>query len=104
MIGEMLLNETKKFLDHQTSIEDFSFDLEATLAAASKQLKEENEALHFLLNEDMPELCANYEPDPEQRQAYPDTYFDEHTVISRVCEIYNKAIPLLEKEKTVKAI
>lgn len=99
MIAVELMQEIKDFLDGKTDIETFSFDFETNLYNATDELKKENYALYDLLNEDMPELCANYEPDPEQRKAYPDTYFDEETVRKRVYEIYTSALPLMRKTK-----
>ena len=90
-----LLSEMKDFIDGNTTIEQFSFAFEESLARASDDLKSENEKLFHLLNEDMPELCANYEPDLEQRKQYPDIYYDEVTVRGRTKEIYIQALEML---------
>lgn len=95
MTAQDLLKLMKKFLDGVISAYDFSFEFEQALYSA-KSLKQENHRLYLLLNDELPELCANFEPDPELRKQFPDDYFDEETVRGRVSEIYKEAVRLTE--------
>ncbi|MDR9796326.1 hypothetical protein Q4O60_07360 [Aeribacillus pallidus] len=61
----------KKFLDGKFDPYDFSFDFPECLASLTPKLEKENRALSELLNEDMPEICADYEPEPVVREGQP---------------------------------
>lgn len=64
MYGQELLQMMENFIDGKSKAEPFSFDFPARLAFVHQDLQKENPALYDLLEEDMPDYCAAYDPDP----------------------------------------
>lgn len=89
-VSEELLSQIKQFLDGKTDPEAFSYDFPEDLAERFKELEKENRRLAELLNEDMPEICANFEPEASLR-THPD-YLDEPTFHSKVSAVYEQAL------------
>lgn len=87
--GEELLEMMKKFLDGKFDPYDFSFDFPECLASLNPKLEKENRALSELLNEDMPEICADYEPQPVVREGQPGL-LDISKFKRKVAEVYSK--------------
>lgn len=79
-----------KFLYGEFDAEAFSFEFPATLSAAYKDFLEENTELCNYLEDEMPELCASYDP---YGTGEPDT-LDGEAFRQKVLEIYQKALPL----------
>lgn len=80
----------KRFIDGTFDPLEFSYDFPVNLINANEGLKSKNKQLYELLNEDMPEICANYEPDDVARQGEPDL-LDEEQFRRKVKEVYEKA-------------
>lgn len=88
MVAHTLLDAMKQFLDGQTQPLDFSFDFPLLLRETDQQLQRENPALSDLLNDDLPEICSWYEPNPSARTV---DCLDEESFRKKVAAIYKKA-------------
>lgn len=79
-----------KFLYGEYDAEAFSFDFPAALSKAYEAFSEENADLCAHLEDEMPELCAEFDPhgtgDPET--------LDLDRFREKVMEVYQKALPL----------
>lgn len=88
MVANALLDVMKKFLDGHTPPLDFSFDFPLLLREVDRQLLEENPELSDLLNDDLPEVCAWFEPNPSARTV---DCLDEESFRKKVNAVYKKA-------------
>ncbi|AFL99512.1 hypothetical protein Desde_1080 [Desulfitobacterium dehalogenans ATCC 51507] len=95
MLSDELAGMMKDFLDRKVAPEEFSFEFPARLAYVTPELEKENKPLSDLLNEEMPETCANFEPNEAERKAMPGYYLSEEEVREKVKEVYDQAIRLL---------
>jgi hypothetical protein len=91
MYSDELMLMIAKFLYGEYDAEGFSFDFPARLSYIYDDLRKENEQLCDLFEDDMPEICAGYDP---HGTGDDDTYgLSEFK--SRVFDIYGKALPLV---------
>lgn len=96
MVADELLKMIKDFLNHNYSIEDFSYDFPDLLVENFESLEKQNQQLANLLNEDMPEICSGYETDADERRRFPDVYFSEEQIREKVLQIYQQALKLIK--------
>ena len=94
-----LLEKMRDFLNGNISPEEFAFEFEQDLNESAYELKNENEELFLLLNDDMPELCANFEPDNGERLNYSDVYHNENHLRRETNKVYIEALELLTFKK-----
>lgn len=90
MYGQELLSMMKNFIDGQLEPDSFSFDFPGRLAFVYQHFQKENPELCDLLEENMPDYCAAYDPDPN---GDPDLLTGEQ-LRQKVKEIYEKAVSL----------
>lgn len=95
-IAQELLDMMKQFIDGTSTVTDFSFDFPARLAFVFEDLAAVNPKLADLLDDEMPEVCAGYETDEEERKKYPDLYFSEAQIREKTLQVYQKALTLLK--------
>lgn len=86
----MLMLMIAQFLFGGAGAEEFSQEFPATLSAAFDALHAENARLCDLLEEQMPELCAAFDP---YETGDPDT-LTEARFREKVLEVYQEALPL----------
>ncbi|GIP57904.1 hypothetical protein [Paenibacillus woosongensis] len=89
-IAADVLNRIKLFLDRDTDAEEFSFDFPDDLADAYADLERENKALAIMLNDELPDICAAFQPDEAARRGEPDL-LNEDQFRQKVKEVYEKA-------------
>lgn len=90
MFGQELLQMMKDFIDGKFEAEPFSFDFPARLSYVYDGFYKENQKLCDLLEENMPEYCAAFDPyiagDPELLNA--------EQLKAKVRAVYEKALSL----------
>lgn len=96
MAAQAVLTMMADFLDGKIDAEDFSFTFPDVLVEQWDEIEQENPQLANLLNEDMPDLCANFEPDPQARSQRPE-YLNEAQFKKRVDAIYKEALKLVNE-------
>lgn len=79
-----------QFLYGGSAAEDFSFEFPATLSAVYDEFHAENPRLCDLLEEQMPELCADFDP---HGTGDPDV-LNEAGFREKVLKVYQEALPL----------
>lgn len=79
-----------RFLHGELDAETFSFEFPAALADAYETLVKENGELCAQLEEEMPELCASFDP----HGTGEDDVLDAGQFRAQVMEVYQKALPL----------
>lgn len=94
MAAQAVLTMIADFLDGKIDAEDFSFAFPDVLVEQWDEIEQENQQLVHLLNEDMPDICANYEPD-EQARSQRSEYLNKEQFKKRVDVIYKKALKLV---------
>lgn len=94
MVAQSVLTMMADFLDGKIDAEDFSFTFPDVLVEQWDEIEQENQQLVHLLNEDMPDICANYEPD-EQARSQRSEYLNETQLKKRVAAIYKEALKLV---------
>lgn len=92
MYSNELMLMIAKFLYGEYSAEDFSFDFPARLSYVYDEFMQENSELCNLLEDEMPEICADYD-----QYGLEDTY-DAKEFRKRVFSVYIKALNLTEPE------
>ena len=90
MYGQELLSMMKDFIDGRLEADPFSFDFPGRLAFVYQNFQKENPKLCNLLEENMPDYCAAYDPDPGNE---PDLLNGEQ-LRQKVKAVYEKAIIL----------
>lgn len=88
MLQDELMLMIAEFLHGKQSAEQFSFDFPARLAYVYSDLKQENPEFAQLMEDDMPELCASFDP---HNTGDPDT-IDEKSFRAKVTSIYVSAL------------
>ena len=94
MAAQAILTMMANFLEGKIDAEDFSFSFPDVLVDQWNEIEQENQQLAYLLNEDMPDICANYEPEQQARSQRVE-YLDEAQFKKRVEEVYQQAQQLL---------
>lgn len=94
MAAQAVLTMMAIFLDGKIDAEDFSFTFPDVLTEQWDEIEKENQQLAQLLNEDMPDICANYEPE-EQARSQRSEYLNETQFKKRVETIYKEALKLV---------
>lgn len=79
-----------KFLHGELDAEAFSFEFPARLSEVFDDFQVENGALCDHLEEEMPELCAAFDP----HGTGDDGVLDGEQLRAAVLEVYQKALPL----------
>lgn len=95
MAAQAILEMMGNFLDGKIDAEDFAFTFPDVLIDQWDEMEKENQQLANLLNEDMPDICANYEPEEQARSQRPSEYLNEEQFKKRVNAIYKEALKLL---------
>ncbi|KYG90375.1 hypothetical protein A0U40_18235 [[Bacillus] sp. KCTC 13219] len=94
MAAQAVLTMMENFLTGKIDAEDFSYTFPDVLVNQWEEIEQENPQLVNLLNEDMPDICANYEPEEQARSQRPE-YLNEEQFKKRVNAIYKEALKLL---------
>lgn len=79
-----------KFLYGEMDAASFSFDFPAVMGSAYDTFQAENPKLCDLLEEELPDICSQFDP---YSTGSPDT-LDEFTFHQKVLELYQQALPL----------
>ncbi len=95
MITNKLLMMIARFLYGEYDANDFSYDFPDELIATYAELQIENNELAILLNDEMPDICAFFDP---YDTGDPDT-LDEKAFKEKVLAVYMKALPLTAVSK-----
>lgn len=95
MLAKELLANMKSFLEGEIEADDFSFDFPARLAYVTAELDNENPKLSELLNAEMPETCANFEPNDDERNTDPDFFLSEQQMREKTKKVYERALKLM---------
>lgn len=95
MITERLLRMMAEFLRGDYDPQDFSFDFPDALLGEYAALESEHPGLGDLLSEDMPEICAYFDP---YATGDPDT-IDEGEFRARVQGVYDAALRIMEGQR-----
>ncbi|WP_059050840.1 hypothetical protein [Paenibacillus senegalimassiliensis] len=93
-VVEEVLNKIKLFVDGVTDAEEFSFDFPDDLADAYEGLERENKPLAVLLNDEIPDICAAFQPDEAARRGEPEL-LNEDQFRQKVTKVYEKANKLV---------
>ncbi len=80
-----------KFLRGETEVDEFSFEFPARLAEVFDDFRNENADLCDCLEEEMPDLCAMFDP----HETGGDTMNAEQ-FRAKIMSVYQKALPLAE--------
>ncbi|GLC87501.1 hypothetical protein [Lysinibacillus piscis] len=94
MATQEVLIMMEAFLEGKIEAEDFSFTFPDVLVEQWDEIEKENQQLVHLLNEDMPDLCANFEPD-QQACSQRAEYLNEEQFKKCVNAVYKKALKLV---------
>lgn len=95
MVVIEILNQIKRFLDGEVDPEEFSFDFPLDLIDAAEDLERENNDIAFLLREELPFICANYEPDDVARKGEADL-LNTNQFKAEVNKVYKQALKLIK--------
>lgn len=79
-----------KFLYGETDAASFSFDFPAVMGSVYNDFQAENPKLCDLLEEDLPDICSQFDP---YATGSPET-LDKFTFRQKVMGIYQQALPL----------
>lgn len=94
MATQAILKMMDDFLEGKIDSKDFSYAFPEVLVEQWDEIKQENKKLAYLLNEDMPDICANFEPEL-QACSQRSEYLDEPQFKKHVEVVYKEALKLV---------